>query len=528
MVETVLGAGVVVLGVVAAWPDPPPRPKPTAAAAHAPADPGAPPAAPAEPPGLPPEIAAAQEQTHRAVVKEWEARVAADPYPLKRDPVRAADVRAAHLMAYRAGTVAAFERTPGRDAPWAGLAAKAHDLRARMLTEEALTGVVPEPLVRADRAALAAAVRAGCDDPLVVYWNIRATSLLGWPADLGQFRRAVDRVCESDYPAVRRVHAALNWLAAVATLPPDSPFREDQEDREDRFWELFDDAVRERTLVADEELAALAARWEAYRRGLGRPREQALSELDRHIRRAGGRPYLRQTVRGAGLVRVAWDARGGGFAGTVTEAGWQVFYARLQDAQRVLAEAAEADPDGYTAPTAMLSVCMGLGLDREEAEDAFRCALAANPFNRTACHAKLEILHPKWQGSPDGTDYLSFAWALALHPPEYEFQQVALNSLLRNQRISAPAGLPGDADVHQYFSTPAVWSLVRTAAEQALRVNPDDGYVRSVYARVACAAAQLAVAREQFTRLGDAFSPLVFADRFEYDAHRRTAGVRLH
>jgi hypothetical protein len=177
--------------------------------------------------------------------KEWGDTVAAEKHQLKYDPVRAADVRAAHLMAYRAGTVGAFEQTAGKDAAWADLARAVLELRARQIAEVRLCGQPSRAVTQAGRDALTAAVRAGCDDPLIAYWHLRAVSPGSVPADPAPFRAAVDRVCASRYPASRRVHAAFNWLAAADRLPPDHPLRGDAAEMEDRFWELFVAAARE-------------------------------------------------------------------------------------------------------------------------------------------------------------------------------------------------------------------------------------------------------------------------------------------
>jgi hypothetical protein len=330
----------------------------------------------------------------------------------------------------------------------------------------------------------------------------------------------VDALGASDYPAVRRVHAAFNWLVAAQALPPTDPLRADVAEREARFWDLFAAAARERTLATDEELVGIAARWQVYRVGQRRPRDVGLADLDRHLRRAGGREYLRLTVRGAGLINVAWDARGTGLADTVPERAWEVFHARLGDAREVLADAAEADPTGFSAPTEMLTVCMGLSIDRAEMEYTFRQAMAANPLNRMACRRKLEILHPKWQGSPDGTDYMTFAWALALQPGASGLGMAGLDNVIGNMPAFGPRFEANRHAVTLYYSHPDVWGLVRTACERAMEATPGDDFALNLYARISAIALRPEVARDLYGRIGANFSPRVFADRAEYERFR--------
>ncbi|HEX4609024.1 MAG TPA: hypothetical protein VH092_12530 [Urbifossiella sp.] len=224
-------------------------------------------------------------------------------------------------------------------------------------------------------------------------------------------------------------------------------------------------------------------------------------------------------------MQVAWEARGNGAAATVTEDGWLVFQERLRDAREALIAASDADPDGYTAPTVMLSVCMGMGLDREEMEYTFRQAMAANPDNRQACATKLEYLHPKWLGSRDGNDYLTFAWALALHPGDGRMGETVLANLIFNNPISGLRFEAARVAMTGYYMRPAVWGVVRAAADRALEADPDDRIPLNQMARIAFLSNRLDTAREYFVRLGEDFSPAVFADRAEYDRIRREAGV---
>lgn len=521
--EAVLGAGVAVLGFVVVWPDEPRRPKPIAAAPAPPA-PGLPAARPPGPgavtPGDPSHALADKEAAEAGA-----ATVAAARYPLKYDPVRARDVRARHVMAFRAQTVGAFERTAGKDAPWADLARAALDLRARDIAHQQLADEQSSDLARDARAALERAVEAGCDDPLVEYWHLRNTSPNTVPRDPAVFRAAVERVYASPYPAVRRIHAVHNWIMAAHLLGPDDPARADLPEWEQRYWELLAAAARERDLVVDEELIDLAATWQSHRTDHGGTREQALAEWDRHLRRAGARDYLRRTVRGIGLVHLAWDARGGGVAATVTEEGWRVFHARLLDAREALADAADADPDGYSAPTAMLSVCMGMGLERVDVEFTFRDAMAANPDNRRACAAKLELLHPKWSGGEGYEEFLAFAWVLALHPGDGRLGTAALASLTSNFPVVGPRYEASRGWVMQFYAKSEVWAVVRAAGERTLREHPGDTYTLNLLARVAVLAGRHDVAGEYFERIGADFSPRVFTDQADYFLFRERAGL---
>jgi len=523
-VESVLGAAAVLLCVVVVVPDPPRR-KPVAAAV--PAEPPRlvpiPDAVPGGPTGAPGSFADA-EARRAALAAEWTRRLDERGELLKVDPGRRAAVWEAHRKALRADTVGAFEATPGKDAPWADAARAVLDVQVRMGAEFLLARQTSEPLVREAGVAVVAAIRAGCDDPFVRYWHsLNVTQ--GGAADPAEFRAAVERFFDSAYPPTHRLPAVIEWLRAARRLRPSHPLRADAAEWEGRFWQLFDAAARVRTLVTDEILIGAARQWQEYRMAGGAARTDVLAEFDRHIRRADGRDYLRRAVRGEGLVNLAWDARGGGFADTVPAAAFETFREHLREARGVLQDAADADPDGYTAPTRMLAVCLGLGGDRAEMEDAFRRALHANPDNRTACDLRLEYLHPKWHGSRDGADYLRACWAMALYPGEGWVQAGMLSNLFANHAIAGPRGEADRGAAARHYQSDDVFALVWTACRALEAGRPGETYYTQVLAVVASVTGRNEVARDAFSRAGPSFSPGVFLDQGEFDRLRREAEV---
>src|SRR5207302_6524764 len=63
--------------------------------------------------------------------------------------------------------------------------------------------------------------------------------------------------------------------------------------------------------------------------------------------------------RGEFYIKFAWDARGGGYAGTVTPEGWKLFRERLDEATKCFEKAWDLDPTDFRGPTAMLQVLLG-------------------------------------------------------------------------------------------------------------------------------------------------------------------------
>jgi hypothetical protein len=110
--------------------------------------------------------------------------------------------------------------------------------------------------------------------------------------------------------------------------------------------------------------------------------------------------YAGCLVRGQTLIEWAWEARGTGWAFTVTPEGWRLFDARLRRARAELEEALRLNPSGWVAHASLLTVAMGLGLPRAYLEEHFHKAVGLRPRYHGAYSGKLLYLKPRWHGTP--------------------------------------------------------------------------------------------------------------------------------
>ena len=69
--------------------------------------------------------------------------------------------------------------------------------------------------------------------------------------------------------------------------------------------------------------------------------------------------WLALVLDGERHITAAWQARGGGYANTVTEKGWQGFGENLAEARKVLPQAWKLQPDFPMAPCLMMKVSSG-------------------------------------------------------------------------------------------------------------------------------------------------------------------------
>ncbi|MCL1887429.1 MAG: hypothetical protein FWF96_00980 [Kiritimatiellaeota bacterium] len=103
-------------------------------------------------------------------------------------------------------------------------------------------------------------------------------------------------------------------------------------------------------------------------------------------------------IHGQFAYRQAWRARGGGWASTVTEEGWDKFHKGLQTARADLEEAWRLRPDLPEPAQLLVSVSGGDG--RDDTRKWFDRTVAAEFDHYGAYDSYLWYARPRWGGSP--------------------------------------------------------------------------------------------------------------------------------
>ena len=104
-------------------------------------------------------------------------------------------------------------------------------------------------------------------------------------------------------------------------------------------------------------------------------------------------------VKGYHHVFLAWNARSS--AWNISQEQADKFHELLLEAKRLLEEAIELIPNEAEPWVAMIVVCMGLGLDKEDAAYCFNKAIEFAPLHFDAYWHYVDYLNPKWYGSID-------------------------------------------------------------------------------------------------------------------------------
>jgi hypothetical protein len=240
-------------------------------------------------------------------------------------------------------------------------------------------------------AAFKKALDAGCRDPLILYFHPGVLGVAGAAPDEDPVlvrMKVAQGLLDSGYPPERKVPAALRFVDATLWPPyrlgaPADVLAAARADM-DKALELFPEAARR----ADAPTAAWIAQSLI---DLSQRREWNIKvTVGQYYNAAGGQdaddapplPFDRKAVfdrlypamqaampgrpeplvfKGRFYTEYAWDARGGGYADTVTEEGCKGFYQRLALAEQALTRAYELDPTDPDAATWMLQVVLGGG-----------------------------------------------------------------------------------------------------------------------------------------------------------------------
>ncbi len=110
--------------------------------------------------------------------------------------------------------------------------------------------------------------------------------------------------------------------------------------------------------------------------------------------------WLGLVLQGEFEINEAWKSRGDGYAGSVTQQGWNGFYDHLAKARSCLTEAWKLHPEFPLAPTRMMTVALGdSGLD--EMRQWFDRAVMAQIDYQAAWKELRWGLRPRWYGSTD-------------------------------------------------------------------------------------------------------------------------------
>ncbi len=200
-------------------------------------------------------------------------------------------------------------------------------------------------------------------------------------------------------------------------------------------------------------------------------------------------------------TRCAWNARGSGWGSTVTDKGWKLFEARLDQSRRILelAQGLEEKCPGraYVAQT----VALGQGWNHEEYMELVDGAMADEPtfgeYTTKACYWLL----PRWYGEEGAFESWIASRADAFPAGEADRQYARMVWMADRMPVSDEIIFaPGRLD----------WARTQRGFTQWLEEMPDNLMVRLEYIHLALLANDRTTVRQQFEITGPKIFPAMW------------------
>lgn len=367
-------------------------------------------------------------------------------------------------LAYNlATTVDAYEQAGHRDVKWDREAR--HCLRI-FATLRSLSKGDSEELFSDLKTNLTRLQALKCDDPLIGYLCVRYVS----PGLHSGFERAkayqdvAIQLESGKYPDIRKFYALLwtyNTLAATTPAPQMSPIMLETAGAY-LAKALADPALpyREAEQACDQ---LLSAPWWADERGTRWTCYQLL-EPTLEKRWAGTSATL--LAKGRAYLAYAWQARGNGYAHTVSKSSWGTFAQRLGLATEALEAAWKLNPQDPRICQEMMRVELGQGQGLERLNLWFQRGMSIDPANQGLCAEKLEYLRPRWYGSLQ--DMIAFGRECTLNTN----WQGNVRLLLADAHFQAAREILDNQQRAAYWLRPEVWPDIQLTFEQFFKLNP--------------------------------------------------------
>jgi hypothetical protein len=205
-------------------------------------------------------------------------------------------------------------------------------------------------------------------------------------------------------------------------------------------------------------------------------------------------------------VGYAWQARGGGYADSVTEEGWELYGERIALAADLLAKAARLKEKCPVWFETMQNVALAQGWDKSQARELLDQAAAFEPGFYHYYREYAYFLQPKWYGAEGEVESFAEEISDRVAGQEGEFLYFEIASLVACQCDSEKTSL-------QNMSWPRI-KRGYAALEQLYGVS---NLKRNRFASMAFKAEDKAAAHEAFAMMGDDWEKKVWmsSEKFE-------------
>jgi hypothetical protein len=214
-----------------------------------------------------------------------------------------------------------------------------------------------------------------------------------------------------------------------------------------------------------------------------------------------------RTALAAAYADYAWEARGSGYASTVTEEGWRLFRQRLKQAEQVIDDAeAESLYDPHLA-CVHLQVGKGSSWPARRHKQVFEQAIEREPCYPPYYFQRINWLLPRWNGAPGDSE-------------RFANEAVRLNENCEGTGLYARLAvyLYGYKPKDQWFfdAFELSWPKVRDGFDELEKHYPHSLWNLNYYCLLACHARDRQTAARLFERIGERWDGSVWGNEGVY------------
>ena len=240
-----------------------------------------------------------------------------------------------------------------------------------------------------------AVVELGCDDPYIIYLHAKLLkSVQGNKKAEPVAERALNLLEKSQYPPMYKFFAArrLQWI-----YQGNPSKKEMLSEIRCKKMTYLAQAAAQKCFANGNQRFYMVDVLREWNHGVHMPEkvDVLLAELEKT---ADVDPWIHLMVKGLYHNTKGWNARGGGYADTVTQEGWEIFREELAIATGFFVEAHEMHPEFPEAATEMISIAVASCGENKE-RMWFDRAVAAQMDYGYAYRKYLWGLWPRWGGS---------------------------------------------------------------------------------------------------------------------------------
>ncbi|HEV2693470.1 MAG TPA: hypothetical protein VG347_11290 [Verrucomicrobiae bacterium] len=312
-----------------------------------------------------------------------------------------------------------------------------------------------------------AAIKAGCDDPMIRYLHLRFPMVQATPKEYADGLCKVEAdMQQSSYPPIRKFYLSVRALEQVY-----AGYSRNEVDR-NLTRELADNMLENLSHVVIDKSTPAEEVYEACDNALGEMKgskdwyERCYTEIEAPLFANWPDDAVPWLLKGQAEIDRSWLARGHGYANTVSPEQWKSFAEHNAAAEKALAKAWKLDPNDERIARQMISVVLAKSGSRDEMETWFARAMNLAPNDYAACDSKLNFIAPQWFGSNE--EMLKFGRECMANKNWAGTVPLILVEVHRIIRAS----LADDADKDGYWKQPEVWADIQSACQRYFEINP--------------------------------------------------------